>query len=232
MRFLVLRNDEAEIMNEMHYCDAHTHLTPNAEERVRRIYHVMRPTEAIPETLFSIGIHPKDALMYSLEDFRGYFNSSNLRAIGECGLDRTASNVPLNKQNEVFREHVRMSEENGKPLILHCVRCAQEMIHLKKELKPLQPWIFHGFRGNRRKAFELVEAGFILSFGTGLLKDSGNPEAFFAEIPPEQILLETDAEPAETLPMIYATAAQLHELNPICFADVIEQNFNRIFGNE
>ena len=80
----------------------------------------------------------------------------------------------------------RLSEKNSLPLILHVVKAFPEIIALKKELKPRQPWIIHGFRGKPELAKELHRHGFFLSLG-----ERHNPDAA-AIIPAERLLLESD----------------------------------------
>jgi TatD DNase family protein len=71
----------------------------------------------------------------------------NCFALGECGLDKiTASDFEL--QKVVFKKQIQLSEKHQKPLIIHCVKAHQELIEIKKELKPKQVWIFHGFNTN------------------------------------------------------------------------------------
>lgn len=126
-----------------------------------------------------------------------------VKAIGETGLDTihkvTGSQVAdrlsdsqnvhtdlLKMQTELLRYHVALSEELRKPLILHIVKQFGEIIRLKRELRPTQPWIIHGFRGKPELAKELLRHGFYLSYG-----EKFNP-ASVAVTPPSRLLIETD----------------------------------------
>ncbi len=60
---------------------------------------------------------------------------------------------------------------------------------LKKELKPTQPWIIHGFRGKPQQAGQLLRAGFNLSLGPNF-----NPETARV-IPSDRLHIETDDSP-------------------------------------
>lgn len=154
---------------------------------------------------FSVGIHPWNADRYTLRDLlmlRALASRPDVVAIGEagldtincakieppqqCGEDASAVENLYDKQLNLLKYHVLLSEESGKPLILHIVRRFQEIIRLKKELRPTQPWIIHGFRGKPQLASQLLSHGFYLSFGKKF-----NPQSYTLT-PPSRRLHETD----------------------------------------
>lgn len=92
----------------------------------------------------------------------------------------------MDRQEELFRLHAALSLQHGKPLIIHNVRGTDRLVRIHKELKPAQPWIIHGFRGKPELARQLVREGFYLSVGERFNHDS------LAQIPPEQLLVESD----------------------------------------
>lgn len=92
----------------------------------------------------------------------------------------------MDRQEELFRLHVALSLQHGKPLIIHNVRGTDRLVRIHKELKPAQPWIIHGFRGKPELARQLVREGFYLSVGERFNRDS------LAQIPPERLLVESD----------------------------------------
>ena len=210
--------------------DAHAHACGRAVPAgdVFRLWNLGEPCP-VPagDVFFSAGIHPQDSLKYPCADFEALWDAPNCLAVGECGLDRTAD-VPLARQNDVFQSQIEQAVKRGKPLVIHCVRCFPELVRMKANSgADALPWVLHGFRGAKRKAFELLDAGFALSFGAGLLRDAGNME-YFAEVPLDRILIETDESP-EFFPRILAEAATMHLLPPAEFAAAVEANFRRIF---
>ena len=210
--------------------DAHAHARAGAvpDGGIFRLWNLGEPRPVPSDgVFFSAGVHPQDALQYSCADFEPLWDSPNCLAVGECGLDRTAD-VPLARQTEVFRAQIEEAVRRDKPLVIHCVRCFPELIRMKTDSgADALPWVLHGFRGAKRKAFELLDAGFALSFGAGLLRDAGNME-YFVEIPLDRILIETDESP-ELFPQILAEASAMHLLPPAEFAAAVESNFRRIF---
>ena len=117
--------------------------------------------------LFSVGIHPWHADDFTPELFdkmSAWSTDKKFIALGECGLDKN-SQVPMEIQLPVFEQQIALSEETGKPLIIHCVGCFNELFGLKKKLNPGQPWIIHGFRGKPQLAAQVLKAGCSISFG-------------------------------------------------------------------
>lgn len=208
--------------------DAHAHGIPLPGDEVFRLCNVREPDAVVPEGIFfSAGIHPWDAGKYELAAYKKLFDSPFCLAIGECGLDRTAEpTLPL--QMKVFEAQIAEAVRLNKPLVIHCVRCFPELLRLKSDLGEDVPvWVVHGFRGTKRKAFDLLDAGCVLSFGAGLLRDAGNMD-WFVEVPLDRILLETDESP-ELFGQILTEAAAMHLLPPSELAAAVRANFERIF---
>lgn len=118
----------------------------------------------------SRGIHPWDTvfpderieeLFAILEQEAGERATA---AIGEAGLDGLRG-AELDKQEKIFFRQALLAEKVSKPLIIHCVKAFDRIMHLKKELRPKQIWLIHGFRGKPALARQLLDAGFHLSFG-------------------------------------------------------------------
>jgi len=215
-------------LNGLDVPDAHAHGVPGENDGPFRLWNVGDPSRSVPAPFFfSAGIHPWDAGKYELAAFAPLFDSPRCLAIGECGLDRT-SDAALPVQMKVFEAQIGESVRRGKPLMIHCVRCFPELLHLRSLLPADAPvWVVHGFRGTERKAFDLLNAGCVLSFGAGLLRDAGNM-GYFAKIPLDRILIETDESP-ELFGSILAEAAAMHLLPPSGFAAAVRSNFERIF---
>ncbi len=141
-----------------------------------------------PNIFFSVGIHPWDAHKYQslwLTQLEFLLSFSQVLAIGECGFDKNAE-ASYDTQLDIFKEQVRLSEYYKKHLIIHCVGYFNEIQQLKKELKPAQTWIIHGFRGKPAMVDQLAKQGFGISFGAKF-----NPESV-KNIPREQIFFESD----------------------------------------
>lgn len=106
-------------------------------------------------------------------------------AIGECGLDLLRG-APIDRQTDIFRRHIELSERMGKPMIIHCVKAWDVLLALKKKMKPRQKWGIHGYRGGPEQARQLTAHGIYLSLGEYFNQDTA------AVIPRELLLAETD----------------------------------------
>lgn len=166
------------------------------------------------ESTISLGIHPWfiDELNYKLQidKLAELAKNQSVRLIGECGLDRLKG-PNLQLQEEVFIKQIRIAEDLRKPVIIHCVRCFSELVSIKKIIRPKVPMIVHGFNQNEQIAKQLIEKGFYLSIGDAVLKEGSNVEKVVAEMPVNQLFIETD-EADVSLKTIYEKIAKIKQI--------------------
>lgn len=115
----------------------------------------------------SCGLHPwyiHDNWREEIDVMRDEVSMDKVVAVGECGLDKTVS-TSLDLQKEIFIEQVSVSEQIGKPVIIHCVKAFDELLAVHKYMAPRQRWLIHGFRGKPEQAKQLMAKGMLLSFG-------------------------------------------------------------------
>ena len=125
-------------------------------------------------------------------------------AIGEVGLDYYWSREFEQEQLEAFEEQVRWAVEMQLPLMIHCRKAQNEMVHIiKKYVHDLPGGVFHCFTGNEQEACQLLEFDrFVLGIGGVLtFKKSHLPETLAAVVPLDRIVLETDAPYMAPVPM-------------------------------
>ncbi|MDO5571372.1 MAG: TatD family hydrolase [Bacteroidales bacterium] len=209
----------------------HTHIKPtNILSKKYSCYGIYNDNIYQPElsTPFSIGIHPcsltfenKDSQVQSVISNK---NNPLLKAIGECGLDRICS-TQYSLQKEAFLNMINISEEIKKPLIIHCVKAIDDILSIKKEEKPSQTWIFHGFRGKPQQAEALLKSGISLSFGAKF-----NVEALKI-VPLNRLFIETDDENCNLL-SLYEQIAEIKNVSMDCLSGTIEQHCQELFGFE
>lgn len=207
------------------FLDLHTHRATVAPD-VLPVRSFLTPT--VPEQgVFSAGIHPQDAGRLEPAAFETVWNDPRCLAVGECGLDRRYPDLQV--QTTLFLAQADRAEALQKPLLIHSVRTHDEIRKLAKDRSPSIPWIIHGFRGKERTLFSLLDAGFYISFGAGLLKDAGNMEPFFCRVPAERIFFETDDDAACDIRAVYALAASMRGESVDSLCDAVRTNFRRIF---
>ena len=125
-------------------------------------------------------------------------------AIGEIGLDYYWSREFEQEQLEAFEEQVRWAVELQLPLMIHCRKAQNEMVHIiKKYVHDLPSGVFHCFTGNEQEARQLLEfPQFMLGIGGVLtFKKSHLPETLAAAVPLDRIVLETDAPYMAPVPL-------------------------------
>jgi len=134
---------------------------------------------------YSVGVHPWNAGAFDMAELEKSACNPLVKAIGETGLDALRG-PSVDVQEAVFRRHVELSERLGLPLIIHCVKAFDRLIAIRKEIKPSQTWIIHGFRGKPQQARQLLDAGFHLSLGPKFNTETARI------IPAERLHIETD----------------------------------------
>ena len=172
---------------------------------------------------FSCGIHPwysedSENQMIYLKEIVG---DPRIVAIGETGLDKLKG-PSFDVQIPVFKEHIVLSEKLGKPLIIHCVKAWEELIRVRRETRPTQPWIIHGYRGKPELTRQLIREGFLFSVGDQINVDS------MQLIPPDSLFCETDEDDMSIREVYYQTARALN-MDKELFASRIAENVRRIF---
>jgi TatD DNase family protein len=215
------------------YIDIHTHGTkPGAGIFIieNLMAHEERTPEDVPEQACTFGIHPwylnsknYDQLLNRVNAVTGF---SNLIAIGEAGFDKLKGPA-MELQRRAFEEQIAISEENEKPVVIHCVRVWDELFAVYKKLKPKMPWLVHGFRGNKELAAQLLLKGMYLSFWFDFIV---RPESadLLKNMPKGRIFLETDGADVD-IRNIYEKVASDLDLSVDELKSIILTNFNDFF---
>lgn len=208
--------------------DIHTHQLPvvSGEAIVNCYPETFAPQEGC---WYSVGIHPwhlmPSADQGEQDDRRkilaGLANHSQVLAIGEAGLDKLAD-APMAMQIEFFEHQARLAMEVDKPLVIHLVKAADELLKLKQTLRPTNPWIIHGFRGKAAMAQEYLRHGFYLSFGKKYQEEA------LRITPVERFFIETD-ESVIPVAELYERAAHLRGVTGDELLESVQQNIRKVF---
>lgn len=156
-----------------------------------------------------IGLHPEEVKAdwrNQLAQMKPMLDDSShpFIAIGEVGLDYYWSREFEAEQLQAFEEQVEWAAEYDLPLMIHCRKAQNEMVHiLKRHEKELaRGGVFHCFTGNEKEAEQLLQFdNFVLGIGGVLtFKKSHLPEVL-AGIPIDRIVIETDSPYMAPVPM-------------------------------
>jgi TatD DNase family protein len=173
------------------------------------------PPEDIESGYYSVGLHPYNVGKIdeadTLNKVRLSTENPNVFAIGEIGLDKSIE-APLDKQMRVFEAQVGIAEFSDLPVILHVVRAFNEMMEFMKTRQPVVPMIVHGYNGNVQMAQELLNAGFLLSFGEAIANENSKIREALKIVPVEKLFLETD-EGELDIREIYQLTSELKEIS-------------------
>jgi TatD DNase family protein len=214
----------------MKYIDIHTHHLKHQSD-VIAIYNQRAGLAEIDELVsapVSFGLHPWDCDKFPFSEVIHKVNIfKQLYAIGECGFDKNSSST-LEIQKIVFTEHVELSERIHKPLIIHCVGIFNEIITLKNNLNPSQPWIIHGFSGHPKLADQLIKENFILSFGDSIFKPGSKAADSLRSLPSGTFFLETD-ESNRSIQEIYMQVGLIRGEDELYLIDLLYNQFMELF---
>ena len=196
-----------------------------------------------------LGLHPEEVRAdwkEQLAELRTMMGGCHdFIAIGEVGLDYYWSREFEKEQLEAFEEQVRWSVETRLPLMIHCRKGQNEMVHLLRRYeKDLPGGVFHCFTGNRREAEELLTFDkFVLGVGgVSTFKSSHLREDLPAVVPLERLVLETDSPYMAPVPHrgkrnesafvvdVMKTLAIAYGVSEEELAAKTNENVERIFG--
>jgi TatD DNase family protein len=203
--------------------------------------------DAHDELFFTVGTHPHNAAEepdVPASEIAALARHPRCIGIGESGLDFFYDNSPRDMQRRVFRAHIAAARASGLPLVIHARDADEDMIAILTEEIGQAAFdaVLHCFSSGRRLAEIGVELGFYVSF-SGILtfKRSEELREIARKVPPERLLVETDApylapEPHRGRPnepaYVAHTARVLAEtigLAPEALAELTTANFYRLF---
>ena len=226
---------------------------------------ILRLCEHYPKVLYPmVGLHPEEvradyqevlAELHALlpvtqngsqdDSQQGTENSLSLLAIGEVGLDYYWSREFEREQLEAFETQVQWSVETRLPLMIHCRKAQNELVHIiKRYERELPGGVFHCFTGNEHEAEELLQFDrFVLGIGgVSTFKKSHLPEVLPAVVPLDRLVLETDSPYMAPVPHrgqrnepafvkeVLLKLAESYGVTPEVIAEQTNRNVERVFG--
>jgi TatD DNase family protein len=214
------------------YIDIHSHQSINAPNEGIQNFNIndIKSNEVFPLS-YSIGLHPwklsestVDSLLTHLENLA---NNKEVKAIGECGIDRVVS-VDINLQKDIFQYQLEMAERLDKAVIVHNVRAFSDMLEILKKVKPNIPIIFHAFSGNEEILKKLLHYNTYFSFGHDLIYDNSKASRIISRIPRNCLFLETDEWQGD-IKEIYILATKLLNISIIELRSQIYYTYKSLF---
>jgi TatD DNase family protein len=189
--------------------------------------------ESIEGVFATAGMHPHDASAFDKEAgarIEELLHDPRVLAVGECGLDFFRMHSPKEDQELVFKVHIALSNDTGKPLVVHVREAWPDVLRVLDE-GSAERVVIHCFSGDAEIARECAARGYWMSFAGNVTypKNEGFRQAAKA-LDIDRILVETDSpflapqklrgqdnEPANVL----ATIAEIARVRGDDVADVI-----------
>lgn len=188
-------------------------------------------------------IHPEFIKEVTPKQVDEYFdrlkeNKKKLVAIGETGLDFwwVKEGIWRDKQKELFIQHIELSKELRKPLVIHCRDAFEDIFRILKneDAKQVMLHLFSGHKFIDR----VIENDWWISVGPILLR-SKNHKKIVKKIPLEKIMLETDSpwfgnnQERNTPISVIEVANRIAEIkgeNIVYVSDMTDRNSIRFFS--
>ncbi|GAA2794667.1 TatD family hydrolase [Mycolicibacterium pallens] len=155
-----------------------------------------------PRVYAAVALHPtranalNDDARAELEQLAGH---ERVVAVGETGMDlywpgKLDGCADPSAQRESFAWHIDLAKRTGKPLMIHNRDADAEVLDVLRAEGPPETVIFHCFSSGPEIARTCVDAGWVLSLsGTVSFKNARDLREAAVLIPPDQLLVETDA---------------------------------------
>jgi TatD DNase family protein len=150
-----------------------------------------------PDVRAAVAVHPTEVEGLTdagYAELRALAQDPRVVAVGETGLDYYWDRTSPALQQEHFRRHIQLAKDIGKPLMIHDRDAHDDVLRILAEEGAPDDVVFHAFSGDVNMAKACVDAGYVLSVpGVVTFTNAPGLRAAVAVVPPELILVETDA---------------------------------------
>jgi TatD DNase family protein len=192
-----------------------------------------------------VGIHPHNAIEatdHVLERLGGLARHPSVVGIGETGLDYFRDHSPRVRQEESFREHIRLAKSVDKALVIHNREAHDDVVAVLTDEGAPPRTVFHCFSGGVDLVERCAQEGWFMSFaGNVTFTNAPDLRAAAAAAPVELLVTETDSpylsphphrgstnEPARVRHVVEQLAA-LHGTSVEEMAATTQANARRLF---
>jgi TatD DNase family protein len=148
----------------------------------------------------SLGIHPcnvsEQPKVTAEEIIKICEKNSKIIGIGETGLDYYHDKSSIDLQKLSFAEHIKASQKNGLPIIIHSRDSDLDMMEILESEQKNQnfPALLHCFSSSKELAKKALDLGIYISIsGIVTFKNASNLQEIVKFLPLEFLLVETDS---------------------------------------
>lgn len=223
----------------------HKMILPNVD--VNSIEKIFSTVQKYPDNCFAMmGLHPcsvkddyKDQL-YTLDNI--LTSKSNIKAVGEIGIDLYWDPSTLDIQTDAFITQLNWAKDLKLPVSIHCREAYTEVINvLEKEQDGRIKGVLHCFTGNPEQGQKLIDLGFSLGVGGVVTFKNSDLGETLKNFSLKNLVLETDSpylapvpfrgKPNESsyIPYIAEKLAEIFETSIDVIAEETTKNAELIF---
>lgn len=211
-----------------------------------------RVIDAHPELLGGVALHPNEApklhaageLDVAYAEIERIAAHPRVRVVGESGLDyfRTGPDS-VAVQQESFRWHIELAKRLDKALQIHDRDAHEDVMRILDEQGAPEKTVLHCFSGDVAMARECVERSYYVSVaGVVTFKNARELRAALAQVPLEQLLVETDApyltpsphrgatNAPYLVPLTVRALAEVKNVDVPTLCAALSENSERVYG--
>ncbi len=233
---IVARADEAGIKYMQTICT-----------RLDNFNNILNIAKKFPNVYASVGVHPSEVdSVVRHEELTQLSSDPKVIGLGETGLDYfyNQDKEQQKMQRDSFASHIRASQENKLPVIIHMRDAEIDAIEMLKHHKKIQdfPALIHCFTSTLDFAKQVLDLGLYISVsGIVTFKNADALRDVVKYVPADRILVETDAPYLAPVPMRGKTnepsytkyvaefIADLKNIDVDEFANLSTKNFFTLF---
>jgi TatD DNase family protein len=192
-----------------------------------------------------VGIHPHNAIEateHVLERLSSLASHSQVVGIGETGLDYFRDHSPRVRQQDAFRDQIRIARDHDKALVIHDRDAHGDVLDILDHVGAPARTVFHCFSGDAEMVRHCADRGWFISFAGNVTFSNAPVLREAAQATPlELMVIETDTpylsphphrgqvnEPAR-LPVTAQLLAQLKDVSVEEFGRTTSDNAKRLF---
>lgn len=185
----------------------------------------------------ALGFHPELAAQFQSQLRKFDYLLKSTRFIGEIGLDYTTKDINDRRAQEVVFKHIidKCNDSGNKILTVHSRRAEKNVLEILDNLNRCVV-IMHWYSGPVLHVSEALDRGYYFSINHQMLC-SENGKRIINKIPPNRILLESDAPFTKGLQdryilgfmdEIYSYLCELYNMSEEELANQLKNNFRQV----
>ena len=198
----------------------------------------------------SVGVHPMDVVaegcevsVLDIDRLRSLAMAPEVVAIGETGLDYYYSRESMALQQESFKQHLALSSELAKPVIVHTRDAREDTLAIIEQHGDSRVGgVLHCFTESLQMAQRALELNYYISFsGIITFNNAAELRDVVKQVPMERLLIETDSPYLAPMPYrgkknepkyvieVAECIAQIKGLSLASVAEITSENYNALF---